>query len=178
MKQFMKRTAAGSLLLTGLFCLLCRKTDSGLMLSLAITAGTVAYHFTMRLCVGTLLDCLLHNHVDYTMPWFRVGQSEMNLHQHLKIRLWKNRMPTYDPSAFDPAAHTWDELAQAMCQSELVHEVNALLSLLPLVTSIWFGAFWFFLITPILSAGFDLLFVAMQRFNRTRILRMQRKKSG
>jgi hypothetical protein len=87
-------------------------------------------------------------------------------------------MPTYDSSLFDPALHTWDEIAQAMCQSELVHEWNALLSFLPLLAAIRFGAFWVFLITSLLSAGYDLLFVAMQRFNRPRVLRMIQKRKG
>lgn len=172
MERLMKRTAAGSMLFTALFVWLEHQWPGGVAQTLAITAGTVAYHFTMRLCVGTVLNALLRNRVDYTRSWFRVGRREMGLYKALRIRKWKNKMPTYDSAAFDPARHTWDEIAQAMCQSELVHECNALLSFLPLILAAWFGAFWVFLVTSILSAGYDLLFVAMQRFNRPRVLRM------
>lgn len=85
-------------------------------------------------------------------------------------------MPTYDRDTFDTLKHSWDEIVQATCQSELVHEVNVVLSFLPLIASVLFGEFYVFLITSILSALFDLMFVFMQRFNRARILKMQEKK--
>ena len=81
-------------------------------------------------------------------------------------------MPTYNPDTFSNKTHTWDEIAQAMCQSELVHKTNIVLSFVPLVASVRFGAFSVFLITSICSAAFDLLFVIMQRYNRSRIVKM------
>lgn len=83
-------------------------------------------------------------------------------------------MPTYSKDTFDVSRHSWDEIIQATCQSELVHETNVILSFIPVVGSIWVGAFEVFLITSILSAAYDLLFVFMQRFNRSRILKMNR----
>ena len=82
-------------------------------------------------------------------------------------------MPTYDADLFDISKHSWDEIAQAMCQSELVHETNVILSFLPIMASVWFGALGVFIITSIMSAVFDLMFVFMQRFNRTRILKLK-----
>ena len=66
----------------------------------------------------------------------------------------------------------------ATCQSELVHEINVIFSFFPVVLSIWFDSFFVFLITSTLGALFDLMFVMMQRFNRTRILKMKRRFSG
>ena len=54
-------------------------------------------------------------------------------------------MPTYDASAFSHREHSWDEIAQAACQSELVHETNIALSFLPVLASKWFGACYVFL---------------------------------
>ena len=84
-------------------------------------------------------------------------------------------MPTYDKYIFDISKHSWDEIIQATCQSELVHETNVVFSFLPLVASVWFGEFYVFFVTSILSALFDLMFVFMQRFNRARILKIQEK---
>ena len=56
-------------------------------------------------------------------------------------------MPTYDSALFSPQKHTWDEIAQAMCQAELVHEVIAVLSFVPIIMTIWWGAFEVFLIS-------------------------------
>ena len=81
-------------------------------------------------------------------------------------------MPTYDPSLFDPKLHSWEEIAQAMCQAELVHETIVVLSFLPLLGAIPFGSFGVFLITSVLAALYDLSFVIMQRFNRPRIMKL------
>ena len=90
-------------------------------------------------------------------------------------------MPTYEPALFDPALHTWDEIAQAMCQSELVHETIVLLSFLPVAASIWLGDLPVFLITSVQAACFDLSFVLIQRYNRPTILRLaqrQKRRAG
>lgn len=93
----------------------------------------------------------------------------------MNIKKWKNKMPTYNIDIFDISKHSWDEIAQAMCQSELVHETNIIFSFLPMIASIWFGAFAVFFVTSILSAVFDLMFVFMQRYNRSRILKMKER---
>ena len=87
-------------------------------------------------------------------------------------------MATYDPSCFDSTIHSWDEIAQAMCQAEVVHEIIVVLSFIPLVFSIRFEAFGVFLVTSILSAGFDMMFVIMQRYNRPRIIKLLDKKGN
>ena len=45
----------------------------------------------------------------------------------------------------------------------------------PILFTIWAGALPVFLITSILSAGMDLLFVALQRYNRSRVMKVIRK---
>ena len=88
-------------------------------------------------------------------------------------------MPTYNPAVFDPKLHSWEEIAQAMCQAELVHEIIVLLSFLPLLAAIPFGAFPVFLITSLLAALYDFSFVIMQRYNRPRIIRfIEKERTG
>ena len=57
----------------------------------------------------------------------------------------------------------------------MVHETIAVLSFLPLVAVYWFGNFSVFLITSVLSALIDLMFVIMQRYNRPRVVRLAEK---
>ena len=179
MAKTMKITAISASILTVCFSLLCRFTSVGAFFSLAITAGTVAYHFIIRLLIGEIFNRIMHNRVDYTKRWFCVGEAEMKLYRILKVKKWKDKMPTYDEDTFDTSKHTWDEIVQAMCQSELVHETNVIFSFLPVFASVWFGSFGVFLLTSLLAAAFDLMFVFMQRFNRCRILRVKaRKKRG
>lgn len=82
-------------------------------------------------------------------------------------------MPTYNPELFDISKHSWDEVLMTMSQSEIVHEIIFVLSFMPIIAIIWFGEPLAFIITSILSALFDLMFVIMQRYNRNRILRLK-----
>lgn len=165
---------AGTAILSGLY----RETAQGVILSLAITFGTISYHVVMRLLVGLLLSVVMQNKADFKKKWYHVGRREMELYEKLHIKNWKHRMPTYDPTLFDPRIHTWSEIAQAMCQAELVHETIALLSLLPIAGGYWFGAYPVFIVTSLLAAVCDMLFVMVQRYNRQRILRLLERKGG
>ena len=176
MAKTMKKISIISLLLTICFFVLYRITDYRVLVPFAITFGTIAYHFIIRLMVGTVVNMIMHNRADYHKKWYRVGDFEMKLYQKMKVKKWKSKMPTFDEDTFDITKHSWDEIVQATCQSELVHEINVIFSFLAIVASVWFDSFWVFFITSMLGAMYDLMFVAMQRFNRTRILKMKRKK--
>ena len=70
MAKTMKITAILSLLLTVICTLLHIKIANDILLTLAITFGTIAYHFCMRLHVGEIINALLHNKIDYNKKWF------------------------------------------------------------------------------------------------------------
>ena len=147
------------------------------VLPLVITFGTCFYHFAMRLLVGYGLNHVMKNKADYQKAWYQLKPFEVKLYKCLRVKKWKGSMPTYDPRVFDPKIHSWEEIAQAMCQAELVHEIIAVLSFLPLLAAIPFGTFPVFLITSLLAALYDLCFVIMQRYNRPRILKLINKKA-
>ena len=176
MKRGMKWLTAASFLLTAVFTGLTL-SGSGWAISFAITFGTFFYHFAMRLFVGHALNCIMGNRADYTKKWYQLRPFEEKLYGFLQVKKWKGKMPTYDPSLFDRRLHSWEEIAQAMCQAELVHEVIVVFSFLPLLATIPFGSFFVFLITSLLSAAFDLCFVIMQRFNRPRIITLIDRKA-
>ena len=159
---------AGTLLLSALY----RATSGGVWLSLAITCGTVAYHIIMRLLVGLAFNAGMQNRANYTSRWYQVSRREMAVYEKLKVKRWKRGMPTYDPSLFDPRTHTWEEIVQATCQAELVHETIAVLSFLPIAAGVRFGAYPVFIITSVLAAACDMTFVIMQRYNRPRLIKL------
>lgn len=144
--------------------------------TLLITFGTAFYHFAMRLLVGQVFQLRMGNRVDCKKPWYQPRAWEPRLYERLRVKQWKDKLPSYDPALFSPREHTWDEIAQAMCQAELVHETIILLSFVPLLASVRFGAFPVFLITSLCAAGFDLLFVILQRYNRPRVVRIAQKR--
>lgn len=155
---------------TAILSVLYVKTYYEVFLSLAITFGTISYHVVMRLLVGLAFCIVMKNRADYKKRWYHVSGHEMAVYERLNVKKWKQRMPTYNRTLFDPRLHTWEKIAQAMCQAELVHETIALLSFLPIIAGIWFGAYPVFVVTSVLAAGCDMLFVMMQRYNRQRIM--------
>ena len=172
MKKAMKSTMVVAVLATIIFTILYRTTENSVMLSLAITAGTISYHFVIRYVVAGIFNSV-------SKTWYQQRRWEEKLYKKLHVKKWKSKMPTYEPENFDLRIHTPEEIAGAMCQAELSHEVIVIFSFLPLLTVPAFGAFWVFLITSVLSAMIDLSFAIMQRYNRPRIMKLckRRKKN-
>lgn len=180
MAKTMKRIALISVIATVFFSILYVRTNLRWSFSVSITFGTIAYHFVMRLVAGTLVDCILHNKVDYNKKWFHVHPYEIKIYNKLKVKKWKGKVPTYNEELFSIEKKTFDEIAQATCQSEIVHEINALFSFLPVFTTGVFGSFMVFFITSTLGACFDLMFVIVQRYNRPLLVKLanRRKRSS
>ena len=172
MVKILKIVPAVFLIATLVFSILYKNNSLKILLSLAITCGTVTYHFLMRFLVAFMYNSVMHNKADYRKCWYQVRKYEKILYEKLKVKKWKNIMPTYDPAIFDPGQHTWDEIAQATCQAELVHETIVVLSFVPVIAGVWFGGYSVFMITSILAAMFDMLFVMIQRYNRQRIMKL------
>lgn len=151
---------------------------SPIFFSLAITFGTMLYHFAMRLAVGHIIDAKYHNRMDYTKKWFTQRAFEPKLYKLIRVKKWKKRFPTYNPQDFDLKYHSVSEIIQTTCQSEVVHEVNMVLSFVPVAFSVWFGSLGVFLITSCAAFLFDSIFVIMQRYNRPRLIRLMKRTSS
>lgn len=158
--------------LTAATFLLHRYFPAGWLQSMAITFFTTFYHFAMRLIVGAFVP----NHFDFRSRWFQPKAFEDKLYKALKVKRWKDHMPTYDPRLFSMKENTLEQIVANMCQAEVVHTVIILFSFLPLLFTLFWGAFPVFCITSILAAGVDTLFVIMQRYNRPRIVRLLQKR--
>ena len=179
MKKIIKSITIISFILTLLFSAVYFHTENSASLSLAITMGTTLYHFAMRLAVGFFYDRIMNNKADIGRWWYQTKGFEKRIYNWLNVKNWKGIMPSYEPELFDPHKHTWNEIAQAMCQAELVHETIILLSFVPILFAKLFGALPVFVITSLLAAAFDMIFVIMQRYNRPRVIKLaerERKK--
>ncbi len=172
MKRVMFITSAVSGALMAVFGLLYGIYRLPLFLTLLITSGTVFYHFAMRLCVGYGVDGIFHNKMNYKARWFLPRKWEKRFYEILRVKKWKKHLPTFVPESFDMRSHSAEELVAVTCQSEIVHEIIMVLSLLPILFSVWAGELAVFLITSVLSFLFDSLFVILQRYNRPRLMRL------
>ena len=164
-------------IITGLLTLLTTLSyaffPAGWLLSTVITLGTTFYHFAMRLLVGHLIP----NTFDHRCIWFQPKAFEAKLYRTLRVKKWKDRMPTYDPRLFSLTENTPEQILRNMCQSEIVHEVIIACSFLPLLFSLLWDSFYVFFITSVLAAATDALFVIIQRYNRPRVERLLNKQS-
>lgn len=144
-------------------------------LTLAITFGTTFYHFALRLLVGWLGRIFFPSRGE-NAAWFQEQPWEAALYRRLKVRRWKNKMPTYRPGDFDPKIRTPGEIIHATCISEITHEIIMVLSFLPVLAIPKYGALAAFWITSVLAALLDGCFAVMQRYNRPRLLKLQQRK--
>jgi len=154
-----------------------KTTGNSSLFPVAITFGTCSYHFLMRFIVGYGINTAYHNRMDYHKTWFQPRKWEKGIYNKIKVKNWKDKMPTYDTDTFSFELHSMEEIIMAMCQSEVVHEIIVVLSFVPLLFSVWFESFAVFFITSLLAAAFDMMFVIMQRYNRPRLVRILQRKN-
>jgi hypothetical protein len=88
------------------------------------------------------------------------------------VHKWKKYLPTYNPDTFDVNKKTVKEIIGATCQSEIVHEIIMILSLLPIASIPFLGGAAAMIVTSVLSMLFDSLFVILQRYNRPKLIRV------
>ena len=177
--KIIKISALIFVILTILFTIIYQYISSTVIMSMAITFGTISYHFVMRLAVGYIINVIFHNNFDYNRKWFQEKKFEKHLYKVLKVKKWKDKMPTFAPEMMDLKMHTLKEIAGAMCQSEVVHSIITVLCFVPILATLIWGTFWVFFITSVLSACVEIMFVIMQRYNRPRIIRIiKRQKKG
>ena len=150
-------------------------TNNRIVFSVAITFGTIFYHLAMRLAVGYLIDARYHNRMDYTKKWFTERAFEQKLYKKIQVKKWKRWFPTFNPQDFDLKSRSVAEIVQVTCQAEVVHEINMVLSFVPIVFSVWFGSLGVFLLTSFAAFLFDCIFVIIQRYNRPRLFRLIKK---
>ena len=65
MAKAMKRVSLITLLLTIVSYILFKATELSFLYDITITFGTIAYHFTIRLMIGVIVDLIMHNKRNY-----------------------------------------------------------------------------------------------------------------
>ena len=150
-------------------------TKNDIVETLTIMLGVTLYHFAMRLLVGTVVNGIMKNKANYKNIWFREKRLESKLYKLMHVRKWKKYLPTYDLNTFDTSQKNVQEIVEATCQAEIVHEVIMVFSLLPIVTIPFLGGAAAMIITSILAMLFDSLFVILQRYNRPKMVRVMKR---
>ena len=149
--------------------------DNNAIEIIAVTMVTLFYHSCIRPMTGTLIDMKYHNNMNFNLWWFRERKFEKHLFKMLKVKRWKNIIPTYDKVAFDIRNKNIEQVLGATCQAEIVHEIMFILAFVPLLLIIPYGQAAIFIISSILCAIIDLICIIVQRFNRTRLIKFYSK---
>ena len=147
-------------------------TKNAIVETVTITIGVTLYHFAMRLAVGTIVNSIMKNKANHKNIWFREKGFEIKLYRLIRVREWKKHLPTYSPDTFDTSQKTVQEIVDATCQAEIVHEIIMALSLLPIALIPFLGGAAALIITSVLAMLFDSLFVIIQRYNRPKLVRV------
>lgn len=141
--------------------------DNSVTLWIGVTCFTIMYHLWLRIIMGNVTKLF---RIEYTMPWFKELPFEKKIYKALKVKSWKNKALTYNPELFSLKNYSLKDIANTMCKAELDHEINVLISLSTLLFSLIWGMLWIFALTAFLAILFDSQFIAIQRYNRPRVL--------
>ena len=102
--RVMKCTALVTLTVTAVLALINHFFPREWLAAIAISTGTTFYHFAMRLTVGTIVPKLLPSPRHH--KWFLQQSFEPKLYKLLRVKQWKDHMPTYDPASFSLEENT------------------------------------------------------------------------
>lgn len=177
MKRFMYIVSVASLALMFAFFFLMVNTGMGVFATLGITAMTICYHFTIRLVIGNITGSIKLSQFDPNARRYRERKFERKLYKVLRVKKWKKFVPTYNNRDFSVKDHSFNKLARATCRAETTHWLCAAASLVTICFAVWFGSLVVFIITGVLGALVDLVFVTLQRYNRPRFMRLAERKT-
>lgn len=167
------------IMLTVGFTVLHDMYDKGWMLSAYVTFLTISYHFSMRLIVGEVVTVIYRKReFNLDSVGFRIYGFEKDLYRRLNVKKWKLHMITAKPEQFDLRENSMDDLLHNMAQAELVHRIIMVLSFVPLLLIIPYGAPVIFIVTSVVAALIDLQFVIIQRYNRPRVMKLLKMKQN
>ena len=85
-------SAVALVALTMIFTFIYQSNSNAVILSMAITFGTISYHFLMRLAVGYVVNGIFYNRFDYHRKWFQEKKFEKRLYEVLRVKKWKDKI--------------------------------------------------------------------------------------
>ena len=106
------------------------------LFTMSVICGITAYHMLIRFMSPVILQCIFHRQYNCRAWWFQQRKWEPEVYRFLKVKRWKGKILSYDPSEFSLKIHSMEEIVNNMCHAEAVHELIMLLSFTTLFFSI------------------------------------------
>lgn len=134
--------------------------------------GYTAIHFVLMFISAPIVFLFFRMKYNYHHSWFVPKKFEEKLHRVLKVKRWKTKIPTYDSRAYSLTEENITNAIQMTCHAEIVHEVIAVLSYLPILFGLFISNYGFFIVLSFVFSVIHLLFSIVQRYNRPRLIRL------
>jgi hypothetical protein len=140
------------------------------ILIIGMIMGYTAIHFILMFITAPILFALFRMKYNYLHRWFAPKRFEEKLYQILKVKKWKNKIPTYDNAAYSLTKQNIPKAIQMTCHAEIVHEVISVLSYLPILLGLVIPKVGLFIVLSFVFSVIHLLFSIVQRYNRPRLV--------
>lgn len=141
-------------------------------LNVGMITGYTAIHFVLMFISAPIVSLFFRMKYHYHHSWFVPKKFEEKLHRAIKVKKWKNKIPTYDSRAYSLSEQNIMKAIQMTCHAEIVHEVIAVLSYLPVLFGLFISNFLLFIVLSFVFSVIHLLFSIVQRYNRPRLIRL------
>ncbi len=158
------------------FMALFVRSHNNAMLIIGIIMLNVSYQLITRLLVGLICDGFFENGINSSAEWFETTDYEERFYSLVGIKYLKRNLPKFERTDFSLTRRSIQDIIDAGCEIETEREITIAVSMLGMLISIPFGNLWIFAVTTSVAVVYDLLFVAVQRYNRPRLERVQAKR--
>lgn len=142
----------------------------------AVLTGCLAFHLVIWILSAIIVVGTMRNKANDKCIWFREMPWEKSFYRFIKTRRWKRHLPTYAPKYYDFKSMPHESLLGIISQTEVVHELAALLSLISLLGIRWFGNAPIIATLAAIDFIINLVYVSLQRYNRMRLSELIRSK--
>ncbi len=146
------------------------------MLIFGIIMLNAGYQVITRLLAETICEGVFENGVNSSAEWFKTSEAEERFYGFLGIKYLKRNLPKFERTDFSLTRQSLQDIIDAGCEIEAEHEVNIAVSMLGILLTFAFGYTGVFVAFAAGAVLFDLLFIAVQRYNRPRLETVQLKR--
>ncbi len=154
------------------------KTQSTVMLIIGVITVNAAYQTVTRTLISTVCDGMFQEGINSSSEWFKTSEAEERLYEIVRIKSLKPNLPKTERTDFSLRTHGIQDIIDVGCEIEIEHEISIAVSILGTLVAIPFGYEWIFGIVAAGAVLYDMVYIAVQRYNRPRLEKVQLRRRG
>lgn len=158
------------------FLALFVRSGNEVMLIIGIVMLNAGYQVITRLLVGSICEGIFENGINSSSDWFKTSEFEERFYGSVGIKYLKRALPKCERTDFSLRRQSIQDIIDAGCEIEAEHEINIGVSMLGILFAVPFGYTWVFIVFAAVAVLYDLVFIAVQRYNRPRLETVQLKR--